>query len=124
LDGGPEQWDERFAEVSEANLAELRRYAPNITDDTILETTAKSPLDLERRNPHNWHGSCHGGDQDLSQSGHLRPVLGWASHRTPIEGLYQTGSTTHPGGSVSAGPGRNAAIVMLEDLGLPPIGAS
>ncbi len=117
LEGGPEQWDELFAEIAAANLAELRRYAPNITDDVILETTLKSPLDLERRNPHNWHGSCHGGDQDLSQSGALRPVAGWASHRTPIEGLYQTGSTTHPGGSVSAGPGRNAAMVLLSDLG-------
>jgi phytoene dehydrogenase-like protein len=35
----------------------------------------------------------------------------------PIAGLYQTGSTTHPGGSISAGPGRNAAAVMLKDLG-------
>jgi hypothetical protein len=35
----------------------------------------------------------------------------------PIAGLYQTGSTTHPGGSISAGPGRNAAAVMLQDLG-------
>ncbi len=29
----------------------------------------------------------------------------------------QTGATTHPGGSVSAGPGYNAAKVMLADLG-------
>jgi phytoene dehydrogenase-like protein len=35
----------------------------------------------------------------------------------PIAGLYQTGATTYPGGSVSAAPGRNAAAVMLEDLG-------
>jgi phytoene dehydrogenase-like protein len=35
----------------------------------------------------------------------------------PIPGLYQTGGTTHPGGSVTGGPGRNAAIVMLADLG-------
>jgi hypothetical protein len=35
----------------------------------------------------------------------------------PIAGLYQTGSTTHPGGSISAGPGRNAAAVMLKDFG-------
>jgi hypothetical protein len=34
----------------------------------------------------------------------------------PIPGLYQTGSTTHPGGSISAGPGRNAAAVMLKDF--------
>jgi phytoene dehydrogenase-like protein len=36
----------------------------------------------------------------------------------PIKGLYQTGGTTHPGGSVSAGPGRNAAWVILDDLGI------
>jgi hypothetical protein len=35
----------------------------------------------------------------------------------PIAGLYQTGSTTHPGGSISGGPGRNAATVMLKDFG-------
>jgi hypothetical protein len=35
----------------------------------------------------------------------------------PILGLYQTGSTTHPGGSISGGPGRNAAVVMLKDFG-------
>jgi phytoene dehydrogenase-like protein len=35
----------------------------------------------------------------------------------PIPGLYQTGATTHPGGSVSGGPGRNAAMVMLKDFG-------
>jgi 2,3-bisphosphoglycerate-independent phosphoglycerate mutase len=53
-----------------------------------------------------------------AQSGAMRPVPGWASHRLPIPGLYQTGSTTHPGGSVSAGPGRNAAWVLLDDLGM------
>jgi phytoene dehydrogenase-like protein len=36
----------------------------------------------------------------------------------PIPGLYQTGATTHPGGSVSAGPGRNAAMVVLKDSGI------
>jgi phytoene dehydrogenase-like protein len=35
----------------------------------------------------------------------------------PIPGLYQTGATTHPGGSITGGPGRNAAMVILGDLG-------
>jgi phytoene dehydrogenase-like protein len=35
----------------------------------------------------------------------------------PIPGLYQTGSTTHPGGSVTGAPGRNAAMVMFKDFG-------
>ncbi|HVB44772.1 MAG TPA: NAD(P)/FAD-dependent oxidoreductase [Streptosporangiaceae bacterium] len=117
LAAGPEQWDQRKAEVSRANLAELRKYAPNLTDETILAAAVKSPLDLERMNEHNWHGSCHGGDAGPAQSGELRPVPGWACHRMPVPGLYQTGATTHPGGSVSGAPGRNAAVVMLADLG-------
>jgi phytoene dehydrogenase-like protein len=47
----------------------------------------------------------------------MRPALGWAQHRMPISGLYQTGATTHPGGSVTGAPGRNAAMVMLKDFG-------
>jgi phytoene dehydrogenase-like protein len=118
LPEGPGRWDEIKAEVSAANLAHLRRYAPNLTDQTILARVVKSPLDLERFNMHNWHGSCHGGDMAPAQSGRLRPAPGWAQHRLPIPGLYQTGATTHPGGSVSAGPGRNAAMVMLKDFGM------
>jgi phytoene dehydrogenase-like protein len=118
LPEGPEHWDDIKEEVSAANLAYLRRFAPNLTDDKILATLVKSPLDLERMNPHNWHGTCHGGAQVPSQAGNLRPVPGWAQHRMPIAGLYQTGATTHPGGSVSAGPGRNAAMVMLKDFGM------
>ncbi len=117
LPAGPEGWDELMPEVAAANLEHLRSYAPNLTPDVILATTLKSPLDLERMNAHNWHGSCHGGDMSPDQSGELRPAPGWANHRTPIPGLYQTGATTHPGGSVSAGPGRNAAIELLADLG-------
>src|SRR5437016_12063771 len=68
-------------------------------------------------NPHFWHGSAHGGAQCASQVGPMRPMPGWAQHRMPIPGLYQTGATTHPGGSVTGGPGRNAAAVILKDFG-------
>jgi phytoene dehydrogenase-like protein len=115
--GGPGRWDEIKHEVADANLRLLQRYAPNLTDDKILGSEVRSPLDLERYNRHNWHGSCHGGDMGPAQSYRLRPAAGWASHRTPIERLYQTGSTTHPGGSVTGAPGRNAAMVLLSDLG-------
>jgi phytoene dehydrogenase-like protein len=110
--GGAARWDELKEESAERNLAQLRRFAPNLTDETILARVVKSPLDLERMNAHNWHGTCHGGDLAPSQSGALR-----FQPRTPIPGLYQTGATTHPGGSVSAAPGRNTAAVLLEDFG-------
>ena len=60
------------------------------------------------------------GDRSVTFSGDQRPVPGWAQHRMPIDGLWQTGGTTHPGGSITGYPGRNAAKVVLSDLGIDP----
>jgi phytoene dehydrogenase-like protein len=117
---GPEEWERLRGEIAAVHLAHLRRAAPNLTDDKILAELVVSPPDLERSNPHMWRGTFHGGDRSLAHSGQRRPAPGWAQHRMPIPGLYQTGGTTHPGGSVTGGPGRNAAIVMLTDLGQDP----
>src|SRR5438093_12019589 len=47
----------------------------------------------------------------------FRPAKGWAGYRTPIAGLYLWGSGAHPAGGVLGAPGRNAALVALEDMG-------
>jgi phytoene dehydrogenase-like protein len=36
--------------------------------------------------------------------------------RTPIPGVYLCGAATHPGGSVIAANGRNAAMAVAADL--------
>jgi phytoene dehydrogenase-like protein len=118
LPEGPERWDSIKEDVSDRLLAHLRTLAPNLTDEVILARHVESPLDLERRNPHNWHGSCHGGDQDPAQDGFMRPMPGFSQYRSPVAGLYLTGGCTHPGGSVSGAPGRNAAHAVLEDLNI------
>ncbi|HEX9495729.1 MAG TPA: NAD(P)/FAD-dependent oxidoreductase [Candidatus Limnocylindria bacterium] len=122
-DGGPERWDSIKQGVSEALFDHYLRHVDGLTRANVLATHVESPLDLERRNPHNYRGSCHGGDQDLAQDGALRPVPGHAAYRLPLPGLYQTGATTHPGGSVTGAPGRNCAQVVMQDLGLSFIDA-
>jgi phytoene dehydrogenase-like protein len=98
-------------------LQRLRAVAPTFGEGVILEMLVKAPEDIERANEHMIGGTFHGGNRTLPQSGALRPAPGWAQHRMPIPGLYQTGGTTHPGGSITGAPGRNAAIVLLQDLG-------
>ena len=116
--GGREGWtDERKARQAARQLERVRAVAPDLTDDAILATLVKSPVDIEAQNRHMVHGTFHGGDRTIAQSGGLRPAPGWGQHRMPIPGLYQTGGTTHPGGSITGGPGRNAAAVLLHDLG-------
>ena len=66
LKEGPQHWDQIKNEVSDANLEFLRRFAPNLTDDKILARFIESPLDLERMNPHFWHGSAHAGAQSAA----------------------------------------------------------
>jgi phytoene dehydrogenase-like protein len=113
-------WDAVKEEHASRQLDRLRAAAPNFTDDVIEAMLVKSPKDYEKLNPHMVHGAFHGGDRGVAQSGGLRPAPGWGSHRMPIAGPYQTGATTHPGGSITGAPGRNAAIVLLHDLGHDP----
>jgi phytoene dehydrogenase-like protein len=47
-------------------------------------------------------------------------LVGWPSYDTSINALFLTGSTSHPGGSVSGRPGRNAARAVLRALDLDP----
>ena len=117
LSEGPDRWDRIKLDVSTELFEKMARLSTNLSRDIVLAEHVDSPLDLERRNPANWRGSCHGGANSPEQSGYFRPVEGWSSYRTPVAGLYQNGACTHPGGSVSGLPGRNCAEVLLRDLG-------
>jgi phytoene dehydrogenase-like protein len=108
-------WDESKDEYADALVDLVRARTDGLDPADILALRAESPVDIAARNPHNLGGSCHGGEF-LTASGVVIP--GWPTHRSSIEGLFLTGATTHPGGSVSGRPGRNAARVILSDLGL------
>ena len=56
------------------------------------------------------------GQMTLDQIFSLRPLIGHARYRGPIEGLYHCGAGAHPGGGVSGAPGHNAAREIIRDL--------
>ena len=87
-----------------------------LTTDDVLALRVESPRDVAAHNPHNLGGSCHGGEFLIDG----RVVPGWPRYDTDVPGLFVTGATTHPGGSVSGRPGRNAARAVLQSLGLDP----
>jgi phytoene dehydrogenase-like protein len=117
LPEGESSWDQLKERQADRQLERVRRFAPGLADDAIVARLVKSPADIERQNRHMIHGTFHGGDRGPAQIGGLRPAPGWGQYRMPIPGLYQTGGTTHPGGSITGAPGRNAAAVILDDLG-------
>lgn len=117
LKQGPQHWDDIKDQVAADVFDYFANFCPNLTKEKILGKFIQSPIDIERMNPAMWRGSVHGAAYGAAQSGDMRPVPGWAGYRMPIPGLYQTGSCTAPGGSVTGRPGRNAAMVILEDHG-------
>ena len=101
-----------------ATLVDLvRRRCTGLDPDDILAIRAESPVDVAAHNPQNLGGSCHGGEFVLDGA----VVPGWPRYDTDMPGLFLTGATVHPGGSVSGRPGRNAARAVLESLGLDPL---
>jgi phytoene dehydrogenase-like protein len=110
-------WAETKDEYAEALLALVGDHVDGLAPDDVLAVRAESPVDVAAHNPHNLGGSCHGGEF-VTPAGEVVP--GWTSYRSSVPGLYLTGATTHPGGSVSGRPGRNAARVLLKDLGVDP----
>ena len=91
----------------------LTEFAPNLKD-IILHKQVLTPWDLEQKFGLT-EGNIFQGELTLDQLFFLRPVPGWADYRTPIRSYYQCGSGTHPGGGITSGPGRLAALEILRD---------
>jgi phytoene dehydrogenase-like protein len=105
---GSGDWDERREAIGDAAVAAVARFAPDVTD-CIVHRQVLGPPDVEARigltGGHIFQGEC-------------LPDQMWDrrfSPRTPIRGLYLCGAATHPGGSVIAINGRNAALAVLAD---------
>jgi phytoene dehydrogenase-like protein len=104
-------WDSRRAEIADAALAEVARFAPDVVD-CIEHRQVLGPPDVEARigltGGHIFQGDCL---PDQMWDRRFGP-------RTDVPGLYLAGAATHPGGSVIGVNGRNAAMAVLADT--PP----
>lgn len=92
----------------------IARYAPGF-ETSIVAREVITPVDLESR-----YGLTGGhifqGEFALDQLLLARPVLGWARHRTPVDGLYLCGAGTHPGIGIDGRSGLMAARQVLRSL--------
>jgi phytoene dehydrogenase-like protein len=107
-------WQAGAAELSRNVLNTLAQYAPDI-EKLVVHKQVISPVDLETTYGLTGGHILHG-EPSLDQLFTMRPILGWAQYRTPIDGLYLCGSGTHPGGGLTAGSGQNAAREILRNL--------
>ncbi len=101
-------WDSRREEVARQFIDLIDKFAPGI-EDRLIDWEVLGPPDIESRI------GLTGGN--IFQ-GQVTPDQMWEKRlaaRTPIPGFYLCGAATHPGGSVIATNGRNAAAAVLAD---------
>jgi phytoene dehydrogenase-like protein len=108
-------WATRKPEFVKNVLRVVDAQAPGFSDG-IIDLQVLVPPDIEAKigSP---HGHIFHGELSADQLFFARPVPHWADYRSPIKGLYQCGSSAHPGGGVGAVAGHNAAREILKDRG-------
>jgi phytoene dehydrogenase-like protein len=84
----------------------------------ILKRIVHSPVDQERMISTAVHGTELQGAFVPYQTGAMRPIPELGHYRTPVPNVYLCGAASYPRPGVSFMPGRNAARVILDDLGL------
>ena len=106
-------WEDARETVADLMIDTVTKFAPNFKQ-AVLGRMSLSPIDLEEKFGLVGGDIMHG-HMSLDQLWSARPILGHASYRAPIKGLYMCGAGAHPGGGVSGMPGHNAAKEILRD---------
>lgn len=108
-------WTSEREKMADNVQSTLESFFPGFSK-LVLQREVVTPFDIEQIAglP---EGNIFHGEFLAPQMYFFRPAPGWNQYRTPIDGYYQCGSGTHPGGCVSGGPGKLASQRILRDLG-------
>ncbi len=116
--GGPSEWKTFGRLYARQCIEAWRLFAPNLDDSKIVDYVPYTPLDIEEKLINMVRGDWMMGEISPDNLLERRPFPELSEYRTPIEGLYMCGSTQHPHGFITFGPGYNALQVIAEDLGI------
>ena len=95
----------------------IEQYSPGFSK-LIVHMEVRTPHEIEQEIGLT-EGNIFQGELTLDQLFFNRPFPGYGQYRMPVRNLYMCGSSTHPGGGVSAACGANAAREILHDLRRP-----
>ncbi len=109
-------WDVARKAITDSIIKDADEFYKGVADLQV----AVRPLVLPDIAERFWavDGSVYHVDPTISRFGPNKPVAGFAGYKTPVEGLYLTGSGTHPVAGISGMPGQNAARTMLKHFRL------
>ncbi len=112
-DGSKGDWETEREPFGDKAQAVLEEHFPGF-GDLVLQREVVTPVDIEQKTGLS-EGNIFAGEFLAPQMYFFRPAPGWSQYATPIDGYYQCGSGTHPGGCVIGSPGRFASQRILRD---------
>jgi len=117
IDTGDGTWTETLRDAyADRIVARLGESIENLAGATIA-SVALSPADIEQANVNLVGGDIYGGSAALDQNLLWRPLAQAPGHRTPVDGLWHIGASTHPGPGLGAGSG----YIVYRELTKPSI---
>jgi phytoene dehydrogenase-like protein len=104
-------WEQVKDEIGQKVLADAAKYYYGL-DSLEIDRDVLGVTELEQRfnAP---YGNVYHVDPLPTRFGPLKPAWGLGGYKTPIDGLYLTGASTHPVGGVCALPGKLAAQTLI-----------
>jgi phytoene dehydrogenase-like protein len=107
-------WEVARDQITERVITDASRYFEGLEELEIARRPLAQP-DIEKRF---WaiDGNVYHVDPIITRFGPFKPALGFAGYKTPVPGLFLTGSGTHPVAGISGMPGRNAARAVLRTV--------
>jgi beta-carotene ketolase (CrtO type) len=112
------EWLEIKKKYAEDLMNLWQKHAPNMTWDNVIGVDTNSPHDSLRTKNLGPNGSIGVLDRIAYQVDGNRPTPELANHRTPIKGLYATGSAWHLGANCGATESYNCYKIIAKDMGL------
>lgn len=111
-----EGWDVARKQIADTIMKDAEQYYRGVESLEI----ARRPLALPDIEERFWaiDGSVYHVDPTITRFGPNKPAFGFAGYKTPVPGLFLTGSGTHPVAGISGMPGQNAARTMIKEFQL------
>lgn len=107
-------WDDIREQEAQKIYDVVTEYAPNMKGK-LIDWYIQTPLDIERK-----HGLLRGNvmhvEMSFDQMFMFRPTPEMSAYKTPVQNLYLSSASCHPGGGVFAAAGHNAAHIILKDI--------
>jgi phytoene dehydrogenase-like protein len=113
-------WSDLVGPTAEAVLRQAGKYIDGL-NELAIDSRVMTPVDIEERfrAP---DGNVYHVDPVATRFGPLRPAVGLAGYRTPVDGLFLSGASTHPSAGICGVPGQQAARAVLKSLRGRPFG--